>query len=1026
MLVLVVTFLMPAKASPAPVPDSSTPAATAADGVSIDVSLSSERAAVGSPLTITVTVTGCPGVAPVVTVTHEDGDDRSIPLQASGDGRWSGSYVGTQAGRDTIKATVTTPSGRPYSDEAVHDWTPTVVLSPQSQSKVIGENATVAVSLSGVEPSALRVEVKGANPGPLDIAVGESGLTATYTGRVAGPDYIEATIDGWDVRSNQVTVVWTRRDLDLALSASPESVYVGDTVTVTAEVDPPGGVVRFTPPDGDEVTDDSAPYSITRTLREAGTNRFSAVYELDGAEEEASIDVTVREVPDPELTLSGELYDWFVAGVPDADRVWLEIDGAEAADLTLEGSTWSVRHEPESWSEAQAVAVFGDREFPSNVVSASAVDRVSATPASWTTASVPEPVVSSNGTCDLLLEMGPDGQSSTVGDEFSTTVRLTEAGVPLQGWNITFEVASLAGEGSPPSEQVATDENGEAVFAYTRDKPGADSVTAEVTVDGVPLGQSIGHAWDDVPSEVVVDLGPVGITSLVGSSFTTTAVVTDRGTPVEGATVLFEVVMPGQTSLIEEASTDVNGAASYTYIRDVAGSERIVATVAIDGEETTWVIGHTWVDIPGLTFDVVPDQATSMVDTPFTATAVLMQGDRPVTGELISFTVVMTGAPDESGRARTGPDGTASFRWRRAVPGTDQLTATYTAPDGTQVEASLMHTWLDDPPALQVALGPSDVTTVVGSSFTPTAVVTEEDGTPIEGARVRFEAALPGAPSERAVQSTDANGLASYSYTRKQVGTEEVAAVVTHDGHRAQTAIGHTWIDIPGLSFEVTPPRGSSAVNTWYKVTASLRVDNRPARDARIVFETDAAQGAGGAKVQRTGADGTVPFRWRRMLQGVEQLTATYTTPEGQEISDGHVHVWTSKPLPEHEADLTLEDPSVPPGGDVQATGFGCEAVPEVTLSLDGQAVATVTADGTGAYAATLTVPEETSLDDHSVVASCGTVVVERILNVSRPGGETATPMAAIVTTSAVLTFFMLLGGQVLRFTGLASPSSPS
>ena len=106
--------------------------------------------------------------------------------------------------------------------------------------------------------------------------------------------------------------------------------------------------------------------------------------------------------------------------------------------------------------------------------------------------------------------------------------------------------------------------------------------------------------------------------------------------------------------------------------------------------------------------------------------------------------------------------------------------------------------------------------------------------------------------------------------------------------------------------------------------------------------------------------------------------------------------------------DLTLLHRTVSVGSTNVARGAGCAAGATVTLSIEGHAVATTTADATGHFQAPFTVPE-LSIGQHSVSANCGHVV-----NAAFDVVETS-EVDAGTTTVLILMLFILLGVGLLR-----------
>jgi LPXTG-motif cell wall-anchored protein len=83
---------------------------------------------------------------------------------------------------------------------------------------------------------------------------------------------------------------------------------------------------------------------------------------------------------------------------------------------------------------------------------------------------------------------------------------------------------------------------------------------------------------------------------------------------------------------------------------------------------------------------------------------------------------------------------------------------------------------------------------------------------------------------------------------------------------------------------------------------------------------------------------------------------------------------------------------TVSPGETIEVTGTGCGAGDEVTIALDGETLAVVTADSDGSFTARITIPLDTSLGLHTLTATCsGGVVLTLTLNVVASGTLPAT-----------------------------------
>lgn len=96
-------------------------------------------------------------------------------------------------------------------------------------------------------------------------------------------------------------------------------------------------------------------------------------------------------------------------------------------------------------------------------------------------------------------------------------------------------------------------------------------------------------------------------------------------------------------------------------------------------------------------------------------------------------------------------------------------------------------------------------------------------------------------------------------------------------------------------------------------------------------------------------------------------------------------------------------------------TGTGCEPGSTVTITLAGEALATTTADSTGAFSARAAVAS-VPLGQYAVDVQCGDATGEAVVDLVSTA-ESSTAVASAASAAAVLTFFVLLGSSVFRST---------
>jgi hypothetical protein len=114
----------------------------------------------------------------------------------------------------------------------------------------------------------------------------------------------------------------------------------------------------------------------------------------------------------------------------------------------------------------------------------------------------------------------------------------------------------------------------------------------------------------------------------------------------------------------------------------------------------------------------------------------------------------------------------------------------------------------------------------------------------------------------------------------------------------------------------------------------------------------------------------------------------------------------TASPVVARNLLLSLSRNSAEPGGDVTATGEGCDANSPVWLELDGRPVGSTAADGAGHFRAPLDL-KNTSIGDYDVLAHCGPTLQTRL-------AVTQTQKLDQPLSSILMLLFVLLGGAVV------------
>ena len=442
---------------------------------------------------------------------------------------------------------------------------------------------------------------------------------------------------------------------------------------------------------------------------------------------------------------------------------------------------------------------------------------------------------------------------------------------------------------------------------------------------------------------------------------------------------------------------------------------------------------HGWQSC-ALDVTVEPAGSTTTVGSPLAPVVTVRDpAGRPMAGATVAVRITMSGQEDVVADLVTDDAGLATTEYRREVPGTDRITADATSWDrrGT---GTAEHVWVNG--ALQVSLAPAGTSSVGGSPFTVTALVTDGEK-PIVGADIGFLVQMSGqddlgGPPVR----TDADGEATYTWTRTLAGDDAVSVVVIAGDLIGRAATTHRWTLVPTLRLALDPAGTTSPVGTDFTATATVTVDGRPVTGTDVALTAGRPDRPGTPRTVRTDTAGRAALTYRSADAGTDTITATVTVPNVGQGSASITHLWRAADVvrpPVKRPDLKIrpQSPSPKPSPGPQATSPGsgqpappgpavvegtqCPPGSQVTLTAGGVALGTVTADANGDFTVPARIPD-LSVGRHTLVASCPPVRVERDMDVVRRSSSTGTGAAAASTAAVVLSFFVLLGGQLVRW----------
>ena len=696
---------------------------------------------------------------------------------------------------------------------------------------------------------------------------------------------------------------------------------------------------------------------------------------------------------------------------PEADEggeITFQVDKDSSGPITVgsvdelqHGASWTYTRSKDQPSGSYAVrAVFTHGENPPGP-SGSAQH-------TWTGPSRPPP---------QRLDLTTATDRSTVGEQAPFTATVT-GGESIAGLRVNF-VASRNGD-VVNRDSDTTGEGGRAFYSYGNDTPGVDVVVATIDQEG-GASDSRRHIWVRPVPPPVLSLSPPAQTVKGGGFCIVRASLTQDGKGLDERALNYTVTNDKTgRRLSESVVTDGNGGAQIQWASPPVGIDTL-SVVADDGKPAT---ASCTVPAKALTLALVPAQSDSLVKTPFTIEATLLDNGEPVVGRELTLTAhhSKTRIVDRVLPSTTAEGGKALFTWTRRAAGVDSVTATA----GDEVRASATHTWRStpEPGRLQVVATPERATAQTGTSTVVNAVV-RLGGRRESGVAVEATAEMAGQPVTRPRGLTDDRGRVRLTYSRPVAGEDRVTVRATADGKTASDVVRRTWTTKTVPSHRVptitlSPDAAASQVGDQFRVTAVVRADGVLLPGAVVSFRATRTQDPANPRTgtATTNARGEAVFDHTRGRPGPEQIQAT-TTVDRRTVTARVSHRWSAKPVkPLTNPTIDVGPGNVRPGRDLTVGGTGCPPGVQVTLFLTAPGSAPVLlgrtfADAAGTYRMSQPMPE-VPLNRYRVTSSCGTDD-GAVLDVVGSEEAGASGSRAAGTATVVLLFFTLLGNAVIK-----------
>ncbi|HVB65739.1 MAG TPA: Ig-like domain-containing protein, partial [Nitrolancea sp.] len=402
--------------------------------------------------------------------------------------------------------------------------------------------------------------------------------------------------------------------------------------------------------------------------------------------------------------------------------------------------------------------------------------------------------------------------------------------------------------------------------------PGPNSGTSTVTATaGTATSDSATIDWISTTATKFT-LTPTSINAATGSTQTWTAKVTDTGgSPIAGVAVDYQVAGVNPKSATLAGTTDVNGQVTFSYVGANAGDDTVTAFTDLNsntqldtGELSATAQAH-W-GAPA-SISISPTSMTTSTGTALVLTAtVLDASSNPVAGVVVNFTI--TGANPTSGSATTDANGEATFSDPGTHTGTDTVNAA--VPNLTTAVATIQ--WVAG--ATTLALSASNGTPNVNSAVTITATLTDNGGHAVPNTKIYFT--VTGANTASGSATTDANGIATFSYTGTHTGADAVQAFADLSGNGTQNSgepTSSTSINWGGgLALALAPTSQNQQVGNSASVAITLTNPGGSAAGVKVYVTVTGANPSNTSVT--TDSTGKATFSYTGSMTGTDTITA--------------------------------------------------------------------------------------------------------------------------------------------------------
>jgi len=468
--------------------------------------------------------------------------------------------------------------------------------------------------------------------------------------------------------------------------------------------------------------------------------------------------------------------------------------------------------------------------------------------------------INSNG--DFLL--APPNGTATLGSSYTVTATATDAnGQPLTNVTVTFRV--LSGPNIGRTGSAVTNASGQASFSYTGTAAGTDTIQATISnaSGGSLTSNPVSVNWPAF-SNIEVFVGyaddlraaPSFPTPWRGSP---NVVFIGSGSPFDAGAVRIDNESDQQIH-IDKVVVDMQRPGP---VFDLWGAFNIPA------HGTAILTQTTQYNFDTSEFTIVPCHGVVSPTDPRVSKITVTMGGQSAS-YLDTAHILDTFGYDLA----DCPAGTnESLQWR-PVGSTSQVT------NG------------------RLTLLPLTTTTIVGSTYTATAVATDAGNEPIANVAIDFRVVTGPNTGKTAHVTTSSSGIATFSYTSTVTGTDTVRASITNSsgGVLNSNDVKSIWVSTANVS--LVPPSATNPTGSIYNATATVTDGaGSPLANMNVTFRITSGPNAGKTGTGISAANGTTYFAYTSSVAGTDTIVASVIGAGGNAIQSNSVLATWEAPI---------------------------------------------------------------------------------------------------------------------------------